>query len=163
MYPPAPPPPDQFGAPVGPAPKPVSNAVRLMYLRAALGAVGLIIVLATRSSLKQQIINSNPGADSARIDSLVNAAIAVGIVVAFIFLVLYVLLARQVAKGKRWARITTLILAGLGVLSALASLAQTQTGLNRASSLIDGVIDAAVFVLLLQRPSSDYFRAGPRR
>lgn len=32
------------------------------------------------------------------------------------FLVLYVLLAMQVAKGKQWARIVTLVLAALGVL-----------------------------------------------
>jgi uncharacterized membrane protein len=77
---------------------------------------------------------------------------------AVIFIVLYVLLALQVQKGKNWARIITWILAAFGVLNALSSLAQTNTGGSRATGLIGGVIDLAIIILLAQKASNDYFR-----
>jgi len=49
------------------------------------------------------------------------------------------------------------VLAGLGVLSALTSLAQPEPLLTRILSLIGAVIDVAIVVLLAQRPSNAYF------
>ena len=68
------------------------------------------------------------------------------------------LLALQVQKGKNWARVITWIIAALGVLSALASLAQTTTGGSRVASLVGGVVDLAIIILLAQKASNDYFR-----
>jgi len=142
----------------GPAPASVLNAVRLMFIRAALGVVGLIVLLATKDTLKKAILKKNPTADASRLDSLLNSAIAVGIVVGIIFIVLYVLLALQVRKGKNWARIVTWVLAGLGILGALASLAQPEPALSRLVTFVGAVLDIAIIVFLAQRPSNDFFR-----
>lgn len=142
----------------GPAPATVGNAVRLMMIRAALGVLGIIVVLATKSSLKKEILKHNRSADAARLDSLVNTAITVGIVVGIVFIVLYVLLALQVRNGRNWARIVTWVIAGLGVLSALSSLAQPEPALSRVVSAISAILDIAIIVLLAQRPSNQYFR-----
>jgi nitrate reductase gamma subunit len=154
--------PEPFGGPdpvaPGPAPASVENAVRAMFARAALGIVGLIVLLATKSTLKERILEKNPSADAARVDTLLNSAVAIGTVVGLVFIVLYVLLALQVRKGKSWARIVTWVLAGLGVLGALASLVQPQPALSRVVSILAGLLDIAIIVLLAQRPSSEFFR-----
>ena len=114
-----PPPPQSKGAP----PSNVVLAVRLMFINAAIGIIGVIVVLAFRDDLRKQIRDKNPGYSASKLDSVVNTAITIGVVIGVVILVLYVLLALQVRKGKNWARIVTWILAGLGVLSGLASLA----------------------------------------
>jgi hypothetical protein len=157
----APMPPAGYGAPpppAGPPPSSVVNATRLMFVSAALGVIGLIVLLASKSSLRDQIAKKNPDYDAHKLDTVVNAAVAVGIVFGVIFIVLYVLLALQVQKGKNWARVITWIIAALGVLSALASLAQTTTGGSRVASLVGGVVDLAIIILLAQKASNDYFR-----
>ncbi len=145
-------------APAGPPPSSVVNATRLMFVSAALGLIGLIVLLASKSSLRDQIAKKNPTYDAHKLDTVVNAAVAIGLVFGVIFIVLYVLLALQVQKGKSWARIVTWIIAALGVLSALASLAQTNTGGSRVTGLIGGVVDLVIIILLAQKASNDYFR-----
>jgi len=87
--------------------------------------LGLVVLFATKSSMKTQILKANPTADAAKLDTLLSAAVVVAAVVGLIFIVLYVRLALQVRKGKNWARIVTWVLAAFGVLSALGSLVQT--------------------------------------
>lgn len=144
----------------GQAPPPVANAVRLMFVRAGLGVISLIVLLATKDTLKSEILKKNSTYDTTKLDDVVNAAITIGIVIGLIFILLYVLLALQVRKGKNWARIVTWVLAGLGVLSALASLAQPQPAFSRIVGLITAVIDLAIIVFLAQRPSGQYFKGA---
>lgn len=145
-------------APQGSAPASVSTAVTLMYIRAAIALIGIVLLLGSKNTLKRDILKHNPSANSARLDSLLNSAIAIGIVGGLVFIVLYVLLAMQVRKGKSWARIVTWVLAGLGVLGALASLAQVAPPLNHVAYIVEGLIDVAIIVLLAKGDSNAYFR-----
>lgn len=138
------------------APPPVKNAVLLMYIRAALGVLSLIVLLATKNSLKDQIRKSNTGYDANKLDSVVNAAIIIGIVVGIIFIVLYVLLAMQVAKGKNWARIVTWVISAIGVLSLLGTLSNS-TAISKVLTVISGLMSIAIIVLLAMGPSNQYF------
>ncbi len=142
----------------GPAPGSVLNAVGVMFARAALGVVNIIVLLATKNTLKHEILKKHPSYDPSKLTTVLNAAIGVGVVVAIIFLVLYVLMALQVRNGKNWARIVALILAGLGVLGVLAIQVQTQTAPTRVVSVISGVLDLLIIVFLTQRASSEFFR-----
>jgi hypothetical protein len=154
------PPAPQGGVPVTKdprsAPSTVQNAVRLMFGLVALSIISLIVVFADKNSLRDAIEDRNPSFDTSQVDSAVNTAVAVGAVIGIILMVLYVLLALQVRKGKNWARIVTWILAGLGVLSGLASLAQTQTAFQRITTLVGAAIDLAIIILLAR--ANDYFR-----
>ena len=169
---PPPPPPAQGGGPYGggygyPAPQrgerppSVENAVRLMFTIAAISIISTIVTLVTRSDLKKRIEKANPDVSSSRLDSLLNDAIAIGVVIGLVFLVLYVWLAFQVRAGKNWARIVTWVFAGLGVLGALGSLASTETPISRVLSLISGIIDVVIIVLLAQGASNRYFKPRP--
>jgi hypothetical protein len=135
-------------------PSSVTMAVRLLYLNVALGLIGLIVLFATRDDLKKQILKDTPDASN----STVNAALAVGAVIAIVFLVLYALLAWQVSKGKNWARITTWVFAGLGVLSGLVGFARPEPTASRILGIVGLVIDVVVIVLLAQAASNRYFK-----
>lgn len=154
----APMPPVQPGsvAPLGPPPPSVVNAVRLMIVGAALSAIGIIVLLTTKSSMRTAIAKKNPSFDAHKLDTTVNAAIAISTVFGIIFLVLYVLLALQVRKGKNWARIVTMVITAIGVLSALASFAQPAPAISHIFGTVSGLIDLAIIVLLVQ--SKQYFR-----
>ncbi len=154
----APMPPVQAGsvAPVGPPPPQVVNAVRLMLVGAALSAIGIVLLLTTKSSMRTVIAKKNPNFDPHKLDTTVTAAIAIGTAFGIVFLVLYVLLALQVRKGKSWARVVTLVITALGVLSALASFAQAVPAISHVLSIVSGLLDLAIIVLLVQ--GKEYFR-----
>jgi hypothetical protein len=153
-------PPAEYGQPipVGPAPSSVVNAVRLMLVTAALGVVGLIVALSTKSTIKSKIAAKNPDFDAHKLNTAVNVTIGTLVVLGIIVIVLFVLLALQVRKGKNWARIVTWILSGLGILSALGSLGQSVAAASRAVSLVSGLLDVAIVVLLMQKPSNAFFK-----
>ncbi|MDQ6848697.1 MAG: hypothetical protein M3070_01660 [Actinomycetota bacterium] len=146
-------------APARGAPPPtVVNAVRLMFVGAAISLIGLITEFALRNQIRDQIKKDNPSADSVRLDSLLNTATTIAVVVGAVFLVLYVLLALQVRKGKNWARIVTWVIAGLGVLGLLGTLAGSTPAFSRALGAIGGILDIVLIILLALKPSNDYFR-----
>lgn len=150
-----PPPPDSVPASRGPAPSSVLNAVRLMYLSAVLGIIGLIATLSTKDALRDSIKESQSGLSASELDTAVNIALGLAIVFGIVFTVLWLILANFVRKGHNWARIVTWVLAGLGVLSVVGIIGQP--ALNIVLALVGVVIDIAIIVLLAIRPSSDYF------
>lgn len=158
---PAPPPGQPMAA--GPPPPPVDNAVKLMFARAAVSLLSLVALLGTRGSLKNQVRKANPSFDTSKLDSTVTVAITAGVIVGLIFIGLYVALALQVRKGKQWARIVTLVLAALAVLSGLLTFLQPEPVLSRLLGVVSLVLDIAVIVFLTRRQSADYFRAAPGR
>ena len=139
-------------------PPSVQNAVKLMFAGAALGVLGMVILWATKGTLQEQIQRSDPSMSFESVTAATNVALTVGSAVLLVVVVLYLLLALQVRKDKGWARIVTLVLSGLGVLTGLASLAQTEPALSRAVSLAALVVDIGILVLLFQARSRDYFR-----
>jgi hypothetical protein len=153
-------PPAEYGqrAPIGKAPSTVVNAVRLMFVSAAIGVVSLIVALSTKSTIRAKIAKKNPDFDAQKLNTAVNATIAIIVVFGIIFIVLFVLLALQVGKGKNWARIVTWVITGLGILSALASLGQSVSAASRVVDLVAGLLDVAIVVLLLQKPSNAFFK-----
>ncbi|HEY2791676.1 MAG TPA: hypothetical protein VGJ28_04935 [Micromonosporaceae bacterium] len=150
------PPSGEYGPPAVPRERPavVTMAVRLLYLNVLVGLIGVVILFATKDDLKKQILKDTPTAS----DSTVNAALTVGAVIAIVLLLLFALLAWQVGKGKNWARITTWVFAGLGVLSGLAAFARPETTGNRILGIVGLAIDIAVIVLLARPQSNEFFR-----
>ena len=138
------------------APSTVRNAVLLMYLRAALGVVGIIVSIATKNSLRDHIHSQHPDYDTSKLNSIINASIAIGVVIGIIFLVFYIFLATQVAKGKNWARIVTWVLSALGVLAVFGAFANT-TALTKIVDVVSGLTAIAIIILLAMAPSNQYF------
>ena len=149
-------------APVGPAPKSTALAVRLMYVQAALSVIGLVVTLVSQGSLRSSITARNTTLSSSDLDTAVTVALVLAVVVNLAFVVLYLLLSRQVAKGRNWARIVTVVLAAFSVLGGLSALAQSGVGLSRVLSVIGGIVGVALIVLLMFRPDSKAFFATRR-
>lgn len=153
-------PPDPWGAAPPPVPQAaerpasVERAYLLMLVRAGLSAISILVSVITVSDLRQQLRNAGYGDFS----DVARTAITFAVVIGAVFIVLYVLLALQVRKGKNWARITTFVIAGLGVLGALTSAAGHATGPSQAISIITGLVDLAIIVLLASRTSTPWFR-----
>jgi hypothetical protein len=136
------------------APPPVVNAVRLMVLRAGIGLISIVVLLLTRDDFKKRILERTPTASDATIDTALWVGVGVGVVI----LVFYLLLARLVRQGVNWARVVTWVIAGLGILGAVTGFSQPAPPASRILTVVGGIIDIVIVVLLVQRPSHEYFR-----
>ena len=141
------------------SPPNVALAAWLMFVNAAISLISVLTVLALRSTLREEIRKANPDFDAAKLDTTVNFAVAAAVVIGLIVVVLYVLLALQVRNGKNWARIVTWVVAGLGVISMLSSFGQTAPLLSHVLSIIVGLIDIAIIILLIMANGTGYFRS----
>lgn len=155
---------DTLGAPgpVGAAPRSTALAVRLMYVQVALSVIGLIVTLLSRDSLRSSITSRNTTLSPSALDTTVTATLVFLVVVNIVFVVLYLLLSRQVARGKNWARVVTVVLAALSVLSGLSALAQSGVAGSRILSVVGALVAIGLIFLLMFRPDSKAFFATRR-
>lgn len=144
----------------GRPPSPVVVAVWLLFVRAGLGVFTTVVTLAGRSAFKADLLKQDPTISGARLDSLTNAVVLIVVVVATIGVVISVVLAFQVRKGRNWARIVVIVLEALGILAGVASIAQTMPALSHALSLLGALFDATLITLLTQPRSNRYFSTG---
>ncbi len=142
----------------GALPATVANAVRLMLLRAAVSLLSLLALLTSRDFLRTRLRDTNASFTPAQVDNAVSVALTVGAVLGVVFTALYVLLALKVRQGRSWARIVTLVVAGLSALSGVVSLLSPAPGLTRVLGLVALALDIGIIVLLAAKPSSEYFR-----
>lgn len=156
---PMPPPPDSGPVSRGQAPSTVVNAVRLMYVSAALSLVSMVVVFFTKDALEDSLRKADPQLSDARIEQALNAGLVFAVVFGIIFTVLWLVLASFVRKGANWARIVTWVLAGLSVLSVVFLFGQPP--LNLVLGLVGVLVSIAIIVLLALKPSSEYFSARP--
>lgn len=130
-------------------PRPVMNAVKLMYVGAGLEVLGLVLNLVAAGS----------GGSSNAASGIVGSAIGAG---------LWLWMAAANKAGRNWARITSTVLFGLDCLFLLIILIGASTLISLAggaavavvvASIVVWLIGLGAIVLLWQRESSDYFAA----
>lgn len=144
-------------APAGPPPAEVVRATLLMFASAALGLLSLIISFADANGLKDSIRRSDPNLTQSQVDSAYAVSLAIAIIIGLVFAAAYVLLAIQVRKGKNWARIVTLVLAGISILFGLLGLGSDVPALSRVLGIIGLLINIGIFVLLLLPRAREFF------
>jgi hypothetical protein len=145
----------------GLVPAPVRNAVRIMFVRTVLGVGEIVEAVATRSTLKAEILRKNPASDSTRLSRLFNPLFTALVVAFLMYLVVYALLALQVRQGRNWARVVTVVLGALAALFSLASLGETEPAPSHVLGPVNAALSVVVIVLLSLHQSSLYFhRAG---
>lgn len=143
-----------------PGPAPVVNAVRVMFLRVAVAAVEIVVAVATRDTLKRELLAKTAAAHRAHLNRLFAPAFTLVMVAFVVYLVAYVLLALEIRKGRNWARIVIVVVACLTVVLSLASLFETEPAASHLVGTINAALDVVVIVLLVQRQSNSYFRAS---
>lgn len=142
----------------GPAPATVVNAARLIIVRVVLALLGVIVTLTTQDSLRSDMAKASPTLDQHSLDVAMGVAIAVSVVSAVVIAILWGALAWLIVKGKNWARIVIWVFAGLALLFGLISLLRPSGVLSLVMGVLDIGLDAAIIVLLAQRPSAEFFR-----
>ena len=149
--------------PQGPAPQPVTMAVRLMYAGAALSALEIILGLATIGSLKSAIKSQYPHYTAHQIHTLEVGTIAIAVVTGAIGIGLWLLMAWANGRGKSWARIVATVLFALNTIGLLTSIARPHSTISLVFSLLVWLAGLGAIYFLWQRESSAYFQAMSAR
>jgi hypothetical protein len=144
------------------APQSVVRAVQVMYAGAAVSLIGMIINLATLSSVKSEIIKQKPTWTTTQVNNALHAVIGLSIVEGLLGVALWIWMAQTCRAGKTWARIVSTVLFAIDTLSLVAGAAVPGGGTTRIYGIVIWLIGLAAIVLLWQRSSSDYFRGTPR-
>lgn len=161
-----------YGQPPGSGEQPQSirTAVLLMRIGAGLSLLSLVLTLATFGSLKDDIRAELQAQGStfteAEVDTAFNVAIGFGVIFGLIGVALWLWMAWANGKGKKWARVVATVLAGLGLLSLLLTLAGAAAGTTTLSQLLSAVtilVGIAAVVFLYRPDASAYYEANSRR
>lgn len=133
-------------------------AVRLMYVGAGLSLLGMFFALATRSQLRDQLIEEDPEQSAEELDRAVNMASGVSVVIGLIAFGLWLWMAQTNGRGEAWARIVGTVLFGLNIVLTAYNLAQT-TGFGVVVNIIAIVLSGAILWLLYRKDSNAYYAA----
>ncbi|NYH78696.1 hypothetical protein FHR84_002021 [Actinopolyspora biskrensis] len=156
---------------------------RWLWIAAAIvGFARSVIQMSDRRALVEELRSLNPELAQHEVDAAVNGGIMFSLLLVLAVAALYVLIGNKMARGRNWARVVILVIAGLLVVSTAFTLITTGSGtptasvegvpsmalgpLSLAFGIVIALLDAAVFVLLLRPESRRFFaevkRRGPR-
>ena len=160
MYKPIPYP--SSGGPVeperGPAPPAVLNAVKLMYVGAAVSTVSLVISLASIGGTKDAIRKARPSLTATQVNQLNTFIIALAVVSGVIGVALWLWMARKNGQGKNWARILSTVLFALATLDLFGVVSQPKTVLGLIFPVLTWLVGLGAVVLLWRRDSTEFFK-----
>ena len=111
-------------------PNSVRNAVRLMYIGAALSAVVVIVTLVTIASLKDAILPAYPDYTSAQLHNAEIAAVVTSVIGGVIAIGLWLWMAWANRRGRNWARIVAAVFFGINTLDLIISFTRSMPSLR---------------------------------
>ena len=141
-----------------PAPPPVMNAVKLMYVGAAVSTVSLIISVADIASVKTAIKKAKPSWTVAQVNQYDRFLITVAIVSGVIGIALWLWMARANNQGKNWARILSTVLFCLATLDLVGVFSQPKTVLGLVFPVLTWLVGLGAVFLLWRPESSAFFK-----
>jgi hypothetical protein len=144
-----------------PAPPSVLNAVKLMYVGAAISTVSLVISLIDIGGTKAAIRKARPSLTAAQVNQLNTFIITLAIVSGVIGVALWLWMARANSQGRNWARITSTVLFGLATLDLWGVLSQPKTLLGLVFPVLTWLVGLGAVIFLWRKESTEFFK--PRR
>ena len=141
-----------------PAPKSVQNAVKLMYVGAAVSTISLLISLLSIGSTKDAIKKARPNLSATQINQLNTFIIALAIVSGVIGVALWLWMARANGQGKNWARIMSTVLFGLATVDLFGVVTQPKTSLGLVFPLLTWLVGLGAIVFLWRKENTDFYR-----
>ena len=139
-----------------PAPSSVLNAVKLMYIGAAVSTVSLVISLADISGTKAAIRRARPNLTASQISQLNTFIISLAIVSGLLGIGLWLWMSWANRQGKNWARIFSTVLFGLATLDLIGVFSQPKTLLGLVFPVLTWLVGLGA-VFLLWRPDATAF------
>ena len=146
-----------------PAPPSVLNAVKLMYVGAAVSTVSLVISLVDISGTKEAIRKARPSLTAAQVNQLNTFIITLAIVSGVIGVALWLWMARANGQGKNWARITSTVLFAIETLSVLEALRGPKTVVDLVFPVLTWVVGLGAIWFLWRPESSAFFKTQELR
>ncbi len=144
-----------------PAPPSVLNAVKLMYVGAAISTVSLVISLIDIGGTKAAIRKARPSLTATQVNQLNTFIITLAIVSGVLGVALWLWMARANSQGRNWARIMSTVLFALATLDLWGVLSQPKTLLGLVFPLLTWLVGLGAIVFLWRKESTEFFK--PRR
>ena len=141
-----------------PAPPSVMNAVKLMYVGAAVSTVSLIISLADIGGTKTAIRKARPNLTATQVNQLNTFIISLAIVSGVVGIALWLWMARANGQGKNWARILSTVLFGLTTLDLIGVFSQPKTILGLIFPVLTWLVGLGAVWMLWRKESSAFFK-----
>ena len=139
-------------------PQSMINAVKLMYVGAALAAVSIVTTIATTPALKAAIRKQHPLLTQGALGAVITGTLTITIVGALISIGVWLAMARRTRRGRPGVRVMSMIFFGLDCLTVAKTFAH---GLVTGPVWIIGAaewgVGLTVIVFLWDRRSSAYF------
>ena len=144
-----------------PAPPAVQNAVKLMYVGAAISAVtlviSLILPLANVASSKASIKKAHPGYTVSQVNQAFNVGITLAVVSGVIGVALWLWMARANGRGRNWARMLSTALFALATLDLFGTVRQPSL-LGVLFTALMWLAGLGAVIFLWQKESSEFFK-----
>jgi hypothetical protein len=141
-----------------PAPPSVQNAVKLMYVGAAVSTVSLLISLLSIGGTKDAIRKARPSLTAAQVNQLNTFIITLAIVSGVIGVALWLWMSRANGQGKNWARIFSTVLFALAPIDLFGVLSQPKTLLGLVFPVLTWLVGLGAIILLWRRESTEFFK-----
>jgi len=141
-----------------PAPPSVLNAVKLMYVGAAISTVSLVISLVDISGTKEAIRKARPNLTAAQVNQLNTFIITLAIVSGVLGVALWLWMARANSQGRNWARIMSTVLFGLATLDLYGVLSQPKTVLGLVFPVLTWLAGLGAVIFLWRKESTEFFK-----
>ncbi len=154
QYPQAP----QLPEPPSPPPS-IVNAVKVMYVGAAIAVINAIVGVVTTHAVKTMVEQRNPSLTPSQANGVAGLAVGAGIVGGLLGAGLWLWMAWANNRGRSWARVLSTIFFAVATLGVLVSFAQAATAVGRILGIVQWAVGLAAIVLIWQRQSNDYYTA----
>ena len=141
-----------------PATQSVQNAVKLMYVGAAVSAASLLISLFSIGGTKDAIRKARPSLTATQVNQLNTFIITLAIVSGVIGVALWLWMARANGQGKNWARITSTVLFGLATVDLFGVLSQPKTVFGLIFPVLIWLIGLGAVILLWRGENNDFYK-----
>ena len=155
-----------------PQPASLRNAVRLMWVGAALALIGVIFTLAfsskiksavTKAAIKANVTRRSEGKSvltASQIHSVASVTVVLLAILGIIALLLWVWMAWANNKGSNWARIVATVLFGLNTISLLLEVGRASITIIVVA--IGWLVGLAAIVFLWRKETTAYVRPQVR-
>jgi hypothetical protein len=144
-------------------PRSVRIAVRLMYVGAALDAVGVILGLATIGTLKSAIAKRFPSYTPTQIHGAEVIGIVSTVAIGLIAIGLWVWMAWANGRGKSWARVVAAVLFGINTVNLLLSLARVHVGGAAILGILVWLVGLGAIFLIFSKESAPFYQQQSRK
>ncbi|HLK74738.1 MAG TPA: hypothetical protein VKU77_13940 [Streptosporangiaceae bacterium] len=141
-----------------PAPPSVLNAVKLMYVGAAVSTVSLIITLADIGGLKTAIKKAKPTWTATQVNQYDRLIVSLAIVSGLIGVALWLWMSWANKNGKSWARIVSTVLFCLATLDLVGVFGQPSTAIALVFPVLTWLVGLGAVFLLWRPDASAFFK-----